>query len=126
MRDLRIDGSADLRQRIDLMREAPDGTVWVSVMGLELQQRSAEGRLLHRYPLEYFRGTADAPIEQIRFDAHGRPWVMGDMGIWREQAGRFEAVPGVSRGRSTTWCGSIRSSCGWRAKALSSATSGTA
>ncbi|WP_245518779.1 MATE family efflux transporter, partial [Mesorhizobium sp. M4B.F.Ca.ET.203.01.1.1] len=23
-----IDGSADLRQRIDLMREAPDGTVW--------------------------------------------------------------------------------------------------
>ena len=80
------------------MRQAPDGTVWVSVMGLDLQQRDAEGRLLHRYPLEHFRGTADAPIEQIRFDAHGRPWVMGDMGIWREQAGRFEAVPGVSRG----------------------------
>ena len=98
LRDLRIDGSADLRQRIDLMRQAPDGTVWVSVMGVDLQQRDAEGRLLHRYPLEHFRGTADAPIEQIRFDAHGRPWVMGDMGIWREQAGRFEAVPGVSRG----------------------------
>lgn len=98
LRDLRIDGSADLRQRIDLMRQAPDGTVWVSVMGLDLQQRDAEGRLLHSHPLEHFRGTADAPIEQIRFDAQGRPWVMGDMGIWREQAGRFEAVPGVSRG----------------------------
>ncbi|TRQ52044.1 SMP-30/gluconolactonase/LRE family protein, partial [Salmonella enterica] len=35
LRDLRIDGSADLRQRIDLMRQAPDGTVWVSVMGLD-------------------------------------------------------------------------------------------
>lgn len=98
LQDWRIDGSADLRQRIDLMRQAPDGTVWVSVMGLDLQQRSAEGRLLHSYPLQQFQGSADAPIEQIRFDDHGRPWIMGEMGIWRAQAGRFEAVPGVSRG----------------------------
>ena len=98
LHDWHIDGGADLRQRIDLMRQAPDGTVWLSVMNLGLQQRSADGRVLHSYPLEDFRKAADSPIEQIRFDAHGKAWVMGDMGIWREQAGRFEAVPGVSRG----------------------------
>lgn len=98
LHDWHIGGGADLRQRIDLMRQAPDGTVWLSVMNLGLQQRSAEGRVLRSYPLDDFRKAADSPIEQIRFDAHGKAWVMGDMGIWREQAGRFEAVPGVSRG----------------------------
>ena len=42
LHDWRIDGGADLRQRVDLMRQAPDGTVWLSVMNLGLQQRSAE------------------------------------------------------------------------------------
>ena len=98
LQDWRIDGGADLRQRIDLMRQAPDATVWLSVMNLGLQQRSADGRVLRSYPLEDFRGVGDAPIEQIRFDAHGKAWVMGDMGIWRQQAERFEPVPGVSRG----------------------------
>ncbi|KOQ70642.1 hybrid sensor histidine kinase/response regulator [Stenotrophomonas maltophilia] len=98
LQDWRIDGGADLRQRIDLMRQAPDGTVWLSVMNLGLQQRSADGRVLRSYPLDDFRKAADSPIEQIRFDAHGKAWVMGEMGIWREQAGRFEAVPGVSSG----------------------------
>ncbi|KAG0930353.1 hypothetical protein G6F31_017060 [Rhizopus arrhizus] len=81
--DWRIDGGADLRQRIDLMRQAPDGTVWLSVMNLGLQQRSADGRVLRSYPLDDFRKAADSPIEQIRFDAHGKAWVMGEMGIWR-------------------------------------------
>ncbi|MBA0363883.1 hybrid sensor histidine kinase/response regulator [Stenotrophomonas maltophilia] len=98
LQDWHIDGGADLRQRIDLMRQAPDGTVWLSVMNLGLQQRSADGRVLRSYPLDDFRKAADSPIEQIRFDAQGKVWVMGDMGIWREHAGRFEAVPGVSRG----------------------------
>ena len=107
------------------MRQAPDGTVWLSVMNLGLQQRSADGRILRSYPLEDFRKTADSPIEQIRFDA-GQGRVMGDMGIWREQAGRFEAVPGVSRGLIYDRCGSIRSSCGWPGKVRSSAISGMA
>ncbi|WP_369038770.1 hybrid sensor histidine kinase/response regulator [Stenotrophomonas maltophilia] len=98
LRDWRIEGGADLRQRIDLMRQAPDGTVWVSVMNLGLQQRSADGRLLRSFSLGALHGTTDAPIEQIRFDPRGRAWVMGELGIWREQADRFEAVPGVSAG----------------------------
>jgi signal transduction histidine kinase/ligand-binding sensor domain-containing protein/ActR/RegA family two-component response regulator len=98
LRDWRIGGGSDLRQRIDLMRQAPDGTVWVSVMNLGLQQRSAEGRLLRTFDGATLRGNTDAPVEQIRFDATGRAWVMGEMGILREQGDRFEAVPGVSRG----------------------------
>lgn len=98
VRDWRMGGGSDLRQRIDLMRQAPDGTVWLSVMNLGLQQRSAEGRLLRSFDVATMRGTTDAPIEQIRFDPRGRAWVMGEMGIWREQADRFEAVPGISVG----------------------------
>ncbi|WP_308812608.1 two-component regulator propeller domain-containing protein, partial [Stenotrophomonas sp. HMWF023] len=98
LRDWRIGGGSDLRQRIDLMRQAPDGTVWVSVMNLGLQQRSAEGRLLRSFDGAMLRGDTDAPVEQIRFDATGRAWVMGETGIMREQGDRFEAVPGVSRG----------------------------
>ncbi len=84
----RIDGGADLRQRVDLMRQAPDGTVWLSVMNLGLQQQPTAAYCAAT--LEDFRKTADSPIEQIRFDAQAKAWVMGDMGIWREQAGRFE------------------------------------
>ena len=98
LHDWRIDGGADLRQRIDLMRQAPDGTVWASVMNLGLQQRSADGRLLRSYSLDTFHRLGDAPIEQIRFDPRGQVWVMGDMGIWREQDGRLVRVPGVSDG----------------------------
>lgn len=98
LRDWRIGGGSDLRQRIDLMRQAPDGTVWVSVMNLGLQQRSAEGRLLRSFDGAMLRGDTDAPVEQIRFDATGHAWVMGETGILREQGDRFEAVPGVSRG----------------------------
>lgn len=98
LNDWHLDGGADLRQRIDLMRQAPDGTVWLSVMNLGLQQRNADGRLLRSYPLDDFHEATDAPVEQIRFDALGKPWIVGNMGVWREQAGRFEAIPGVSRG----------------------------
>ncbi|HEL3750148.1 TPA: response regulator [Stenotrophomonas maltophilia] len=97
-REWRIDGGSDLRQRIDLMRQAPDGTAWVSVMNVGVQQRLDDGRVLRSFPVEGFRGLGDAPIEQIRFDPRGQAWVMGDMGLWRQQGERFEAVPGVSRG----------------------------
>ena len=98
LRDWPIGGGADLRQRIDLMRQADDGSVWISVMNLGLQHRAADGRLLRTVPLSALHGASDVPIEQIRFDARGRVWVMGEMGLWREQADRFEAVPGVSSG----------------------------
>ena len=99
LRDWPIAGGADLRQRIDLMRQAPDGTVWISVMNMGLQQRAADGRVLRTFELAALRGEGDAPVEQIRFDARGQAWLVGAMGIWREQAERFVAVPGVSQGQ---------------------------
>ncbi|KAG1078226.1 hypothetical protein G6F40_016801 [Rhizopus arrhizus] len=62
-------------------------------MNLGLQQRSADGRVLRSYPLDAFRKAADSPIEQIRFDAHGKAWVMGGArGIQRA-----DLRPGVGR-----------------------------
>ena len=97
-RDWLIHGGADLRQRIDLMRAAPDGTVWLSVMNHGLQHRDAGGRLLQEIRSSDLPGRSEAPIEQIRFDPRGQPWVVGDMGVLRFQDSAFLAVPGVSRG----------------------------
>ena len=97
-RDWLIRGGADLRQRIDLMRAAPDGTVWLSVMKHGLQHRDGEGRVLHEVLASDLPGGSEAPVEQIRFDARGQPWVVGDMGVLRFQDTSFIAVPGVSRG----------------------------
>ena len=97
-RDWLIHGGADLRQRIDLMRAAPDGTVWLSVMNHGLQHRDSEGRVLLEVLSGDLPGRSEARVEQIRIDARGQPWVVGDMGVLRLQDRRFMAVPGVSRG----------------------------
>lgn len=97
-RDWLIHGGADLRQRIDLMRAAPDGTVWLSVMNHGLQQRAGDGRVLREVLAADLPGRSEAPVEQIRFDARGQPWIVGDMGVLRFQDDTFIAVPGVSRG----------------------------
>lgn len=95
--DWLVRGGADLRQRIDLMRQAPDGTVWLSVMNHGLQQRDGRGRVLRE-----FASTAlapdGAPIEQIRLDDRGQPWIVGDMGILRLHGDTFLPVPGVNAG----------------------------
>ena len=106
-RDWLIQGGADLRQRIDLMRQAPDGTVWLSVMNHGLQQRDAQGRVLRDFPGATLPGRSQAPVEQLRFDPQGQLWVVGDMGVLRFQDDRFIAIPGVSRGTifDLAWAG---------------------
>lgn len=93
--DWLIHGGADLRQRIDLLRPAPDGSVWLSIMNHGVQHRDGQGRLLREYTQEVAPASG-APVEQIRMDAQGKPWIMGDMGIKRLQGDRFVAVPGIS------------------------------
>lgn len=97
-RDWPIEGGSDLRQRIDLMRQAPDGTVWISIMSLGLQQRDARGRVLREFPSASLGNGSDAPAEQILFDADGQPWVVGGMGVLRFHDGGFVTVPGVAPG----------------------------
>ncbi len=97
-RDLPVAAAADPRQRIDLMRQAPDGTVWLSIMSHGLQQRDAQGRVLREFAAGSLGNGSEAPLEQLRFDARGQLWVVGDAGVLRFQDDRFIAVPGVSRG----------------------------
>jgi len=97
-RDQLIQGGADLRQRIDLMRAAPDGSVWISIIKHGVQHRGQDGSLLRDVPATALPGASDAPIEQIRLDARGQPWLVGDGGVLRFQDDRFVVVPGVSRG----------------------------
>lgn len=93
-----IQGGADLRQRIDLMRQAPDGSIWLSIMNHGLQQRAADGRILRRFAAASLSTDGDVPVEQLRFDARGQPWVVGGMGVLRLQEDEFTAVPGVAAG----------------------------
>ena len=95
--DWLIHGGADLRQRIDLMRQAPDGTVWLSVMNHGVQQRDARGRVLREFASATLAPDG-APIEQIRLDDRGQPWLVGEMGLLRLQGEQFTAVPGVNAG----------------------------
>jgi len=97
-KDWPIEGGADIRQRIDLMRTAPDGSVWLSVMNHGLQQRAADGRVLRDVPASVLRADIDAPLESLRFHPDGKLWVVGDMGVRRAEGSGFMAVPGVSDG----------------------------
>ena len=98
LREWKIGGGADLRQRIDLIRQAPNGEVWLSIMNFGIQRRDAQGRVLDTVRSDANRGLTDKPVEQMLFDARGQLWVMGDMGLLRWQQDRFAQVPGVSRG----------------------------
>lgn len=95
--DWLVRGGADLRQRIDLMRQAPDGTVWLSVMNHGLQQRDGRGRVLREFGSTTLAPDG-APVEQIRLDDRGQPWIAGNMGILRLHGDRFMPVPGVAAG----------------------------
>jgi signal transduction histidine kinase/streptogramin lyase/ActR/RegA family two-component response regulator len=98
LREWKLGGGVDVRQRIDALREAPNGDLWLSITNVGIQHRSPDGTLLETIRTDEDRGLIDAPIEQMRFDARGQLWVMGDMGLLRWQHDRFERVAGVPEG----------------------------
>ncbi|MCC7632669.1 hybrid sensor histidine kinase/response regulator [Stenotrophomonas rhizophila] len=107
LREWKIGGGADVRQRIDLIRQAPNGDLWLSIMSFGIQRRAADGTVLDTIRNDDGRGLTENPVEQMLFDPRGQLWVMGDMGLLRWNAGRFEQVPGISRGSiyDITWTG---------------------
>ncbi len=107
LREWKIGGGSDVRQRIDLIRQAPNGDLWLSIMSFGIQRRAADGTVLDTIRNDEGRGLTDNPVEQMLFDPRGQLWVMGDMGLLRWSAGRFEQVPGISRGGiyDITWTG---------------------
>jgi signal transduction histidine kinase/CheY-like chemotaxis protein/streptogramin lyase len=107
LREWKIGGGADVRQRIDLIRQAPNGELWLSIMSFGIQRRDALGNLLDSIRIEDGRGLTENPVEQMAFDPRGQLWIMGDMGLLRWQQNRFERVPGVSEGMvyDIAWAG---------------------
>ncbi|MHB8912851.1 MAG: hybrid sensor histidine kinase/response regulator, partial [Lysobacter sp.] len=86
---------------IDLMRVAPDGTLWLSSSGAGIQQRDAgSGRVLTRIQTGAGQGLGVGDIEAIEFAADGALWVAGDTGLarWDPRAGRLQPVAGIAAG----------------------------
>ena len=79
---------------IDILRVAPDGSLWLSSQGGGIQQRDpASGDVLHTWPAgEGAVGSGET--EAMAFDADGQPWIAGADGLARLDAasGRFVAV----------------------------------
>lgn len=88
----------DPQRRADLMRLAPDGSVWLSIINHGLQHRAADGRLLADYPAGVAPGLPEKLVEQLRVDASGGLWVAGGAGVLRFENGRFVPVSGIAPG----------------------------
>lgn len=97
------EGGADgvLGGPIDLMRLAPDGTLWLSAAGAGIQQRDLmSGKVLTTILAGDAQGLGAGDIEAMAFDAGGRLWIAGDQGLarWDAAVGRFAPVPGIPTG----------------------------
>ncbi len=90
---------SDPQRRVDLLRTAADGSLWLSVINYGLQHRSASGRLLGDFPFGDAHGLPEAMVEQLRIDADGVLWVAGEQGVLRWNGARFVPVAGMARGR---------------------------
>ncbi len=88
----------DPQHRADLMRLAPDGSVWLSIINHGLQHRAADGRLLADYPAGATPGLPKKLVEQLYVDAAGRVWTAGGGGVLRFENDRFAPVPGIGEG----------------------------
>lgn len=82
---------------VDLLAEAPDGTLWLSALGAGVQQRDADGRVLASFAAGDASGLGAADTEQIEFAPDGRLWLAGDGGLHRfdPTRQRFVAVAGT-------------------------------
>ncbi|WP_434027510.1 ATP-binding protein [[Pseudomonas] boreopolis] len=83
---------------VDLLRAAPDGSVWMSVSGGGVQHRAADGRVLDSIAFEDGRGLPEGQVEQLRHGPDGRLWVASAEALRAWTGERFEPVPGLAAG----------------------------
>jgi signal transduction histidine kinase/CheY-like chemotaxis protein/sugar lactone lactonase YvrE len=110
---VRIDGDGRVRRwkpsdpldpilhGLDILRIAPDGSLWLSSSGGGVQQRdSASGKVLRSLPADS-HGLGSADTEAMAFAPDGALWIAGDRGVslWHRQRGRFEPVAAMGDGR---------------------------
>jgi signal transduction histidine kinase/CheY-like chemotaxis protein len=81
---------------VDLLRIAPDGTLWLSAQGGGIQQRDARsGAVIAQALVGEDLAIGGGDTEAMAFDGGGRPWIAGGMGLarWDAVHGRFVPVP---------------------------------
>lgn len=86
---------------IDLMRLAPDGTLWLSSSGAGIQQRDSDsGRVLTRILPGPDQGLGVGDIEAMEFAPDGVLWVAGETGVtrWDPRLARLQPVAGIAAG----------------------------
>jgi ligand-binding sensor domain-containing protein/signal transduction histidine kinase/CheY-like chemotaxis protein len=94
-----VDGT--LPGQVDLLRMAPDGSLWLSCNGGGVQQRdTASGKVL-RVIVANTHGMGAADIEALAFAADGQPWIAGDRGVarWDAARQRFDWLPTLGGSR---------------------------
>ncbi len=88
--------------QIDLLKIAPDGTLWLSAQGGGVQQRDpATGAVLASVPAGDDGGLGVGDTEALEFDRQGVPWIAGGDGLARWDGARkhFVAVAAMRGAR---------------------------
>lgn len=83
---------------IDLLRIAPDGTLWLSVQGAGIQQRDVRtGAVIVQVLAGEDPVLGSADTQAMDFDGGGRLWVTVADGLarWDALHGRFTAIPAM-------------------------------
>ena len=91
----RIAAGDDPFQRVDMMSLMPDGTVWMLIHGLGLQQRSADGELIRQLQRGGPEGLVDELVHQLRPAPDGSLWIASEKGLQRWHDNRLLTVTGL-------------------------------
>ena len=94
---LQLDARLD-RNRVDMMTRADDGTVWISVIGMGIEQRDRNGRLLRRLRAGGAEGLPPDLVHQLRQAPDGALWLATGAGVYRWDGTRVEPVAGIAPG----------------------------
>ncbi|HEY2345507.1 MAG TPA: two-component regulator propeller domain-containing protein [Xanthomonadaceae bacterium] len=80
----------------DLIAQTPDGRVWISSLGVGIQARSGDGRVLFSIKPGDDLGLTAADTEQLGVSPQGALWLSNGRGLfaWNDAAHRFAPVPG--------------------------------
>jgi signal transduction histidine kinase/ligand-binding sensor domain-containing protein/ActR/RegA family two-component response regulator len=80
---------------VDLMLEAPDGTLWLSVLSVRLQHRTRDGELIEDVEIDNGGGPVAVTVEQLAITPEERLWVATSRGMFQWNGTSFEPVPGA-------------------------------
>jgi ligand-binding sensor domain-containing protein/CheY-like chemotaxis protein/nitrogen-specific signal transduction histidine kinase len=83
---------------VDLLRLAPDGTLWLSATGAGIQQRDPGTGAVLAEVRAGAPGLGRGDTEDMAFDDEGRPWIAHGTGLsrWDRRLRAFVAVPATA------------------------------